>query len=130
MGEQININGIVYYRLYVPDPVAKERNIPSVVDFWQHDECCGDIYIGSNAHLYCSGCGREIPVINARWKSPTVYNVEDNYISFDNNGFLPCVTTLFGALARMVNTTGLKWFQKLICSINAMEFAIPVPMQK
>lgn len=130
MGEQININGIVYYRLYVPDPVAEDRNITSVVDFWQHDECDGDIYIGSNAHFYCSGCGRKIPIINAGWKSPTMYNVEDNYISFDNNGALPSMQTLIGGLARMVNTTGLKWFRELIYSINAMGFAIPAPTHK
>ena len=105
MEEQITINGIVYHRLYVMDPVSQARGVTTVPHLWKHDECEGVIYIGSNAHLYCSGCGREIPVVYSRWRSPlNSYNAEDYYISFKDKGSVISALDLVSALTLSPNT--------------------------
>ena len=130
MGEQITINGIVYYRLYVPDPVAEGRAITSVVGFWQHDECDGDIYIGSNAHLYCNRCGKDMPIVSISWATPMTSLVSANYVCSNlMKGHVPSIIDLYGSLARMASTTGLKWFCELTRSLNTYGLGMPIPSQ-
>ena len=57
MEQPIVINGIWYHRLFMPCPVCvgmQEERPPSL--YWEHLEDGGDMYIGSDATLYCDKC--------------------------------------------------------------------------
>ena len=65
------VNGVQYYSAYFSCPVCIERGTTYPPAFWVHSSCPNDhLYIGSDATLYCSGCGSIMKVVEGQYACP------------------------------------------------------------
>ena len=56
---------VEYHQLYGECPECSKN-----ADFWVCGECGGDIYLGDNAHIYCSKCKKDFKAIYAHYICP------------------------------------------------------------
>lgn len=80
------IDGVQYYSAYFSCPVCCERGNMHPPAFWVHASCPNDhLYIGSDATLYCSGCGRKVKVLDAQYVCPCHSSAEQSLIFFEGD---------------------------------------------
>lgn len=103
--KEFEMGGTKYYRLLMRCPVCVERDWPTVLDYWQHADCGGNIYLGDDATFYCSKCHETIPCLLAHYHCPNheargreymISRVNDkNYPIYRQNvhNFLSCINT-------------------------------------
>lgn len=118
------IDGVQYYSAYFSCPVCIERGNTYPPSFWVHASCPDDhLYIGSDATLYCSGCGRKVKVLDAQYASPCHSESGEHIVLFegdsiDINGMSHI--TMPGAIFPGVKMTGIEWITKFIQAIDKM----------
>lgn len=104
---------VQYYQLYAACPECSENGKPCSVGSWVCGECGGDIYVGDNAHIYCSKCKKDFKVIYAHYMCPCCSSgVLCNTVEYTpqpNPSYLS--VSMPGSLSRI---TGLVWFNKYV----------------
>ncbi len=80
------IDGVQYYSAYFSCPVCVERGNVFPHAFWVHSSCPNDhLYIGSDATLYCSGCGRKVKIMDAQYACPYCTSAESHIVAFEGD---------------------------------------------
>ena len=102
--ETMMYNGVMYYKLYCEEPLLRNTQHR----YWHHKECGGDIYIGSDATLYCPKCGAYAPAISL-----------ELYDSDVGGRFIISLADLIGMMMSMVHMTGNQWMAEFFMNLNA-----------
>jgi hypothetical protein len=80
------IDGVQYYSAYFSCPVCIERGTIYPPSFWVHYSCPNDhLYIGSDATLYCSGCGRKVKIMNTQYVCPHHSESGEHIVLFEGD---------------------------------------------
>ena len=104
--------GIIYYQLYVSCPECMKNGSPCDPSFWVCGECGGDIYVGDNAHMYCSKCEKDFKAIYAHYICPCCSSgVLCNTVEFTSQ---PNISTSLSMAATLSSVAGLAWLNKFI----------------
>lgn len=105
-----------YHQLYCQCPicVANGKTVPP--SFWIHAGCGGDIYIGDNAHLYCSLCGKESHVTCSTYACPEHCNVDEKLVDLDYRPYIPDFHT--PPLGLLVKVAGIVWLRKYLKNLE------------
>ncbi len=122
--KDIVIDGVQYYSAYFSCPVCAERGNMSPPAFWVHSSCPNDhLYIGSDATLYCSGCGRKVKIMNAHYACPNHSLAEGEslvYFEGDNINAVADRIAVAAAISYalpLIHKAGKEWFKALIMSL-------------
>ena len=114
------IDGVQYYSAYFSCPVC--NNPPS---FWVHTSCPDDhLYIGSDATLYCSGCGRKVKVLDAQYASPCHSSAEQSLVFFEGDNInvdAACRVNVADALClalALAPIAGKEWVRQFLTSLG------------
>lgn len=102
--EAIIYKGGVYYRLYSVNPRIYDPLHHCY--YWHYKDCGGDIYIGSDATLYCPKCGASAPVLHLE-----LGDLEGT------SGLVP-LADLIAMMMDMVYMTGNVWMAELLMNIE------------
>lgn len=108
--------GVEYYKLFAPCPKCCELGhhiCPPRV--WICGECGGDVYVGSNAHLFCLKCEKDFKLVFAHFECPDCrHNGFENIVNFDCR-----IPHSYPALAYVATyNADLKWSLNLIKELN------------
>lgn len=113
MTEQENIyiddfilDGVHYYRFYASCPKHSDR----LNDYWIHDECGGDIYIGDDATFYCKSCGKKTNIFHASFNCPCCSYEKNFIVSFQHKGYYDVTAAIGG----MIRYTSIHFLQSLL----------------
>lgn len=121
--KSVVIDGVEYYSAYFSCPVCYERGNRYPPSFWVHASCPDDhIYIGSDATLYCSGCGKKVKIMEAYYVCPNHSKSENHIVAFEGDnidieGMSPI--TMYEAASAVINVCcGKSWVCKLLKSLE------------
>ena len=124
--EKIVIDGVQYYSAYFSCPVCIEKGMRCPPSFWVHSCCPNDhLYIGSDATLYCSGCGRKVKIMNTQYVCPHHSESGEHIVLFegdsiDINGMSPITMpeAFVVGIAVGIKMPGRGWITKFIQEID------------
>lgn len=103
--ETIIDKGVVYYKLYCVDPRIQDPQHHCY--YWHHKDCGGDIYIGSDATLYCPKCGSSAHVLHLE--------LDD----LEGTSALVPLVDLIEMMMSMVYMTGNHWVAELLLNLES-----------
>lgn len=102
---------VEYYQLYAGCPECLKNGTPYSADFWVCGEC-GDIYVGDNAHIYCSKCEKDFKAIYAHYMSPCCSSgVLYNTVEYSPQ---PNISASLSMAATQSSVAGLAWLNKFV----------------
>ena len=103
---------VEYYQLYAGCPECLKNGTPCSADFWVCGECGGDIYVGDNAHIYCSKCEKDFKAIYAHYICPFCSSgVLCNTVEYSPQ---PNISTSLSMAATPSSVAGLAWLNKFV----------------
>lgn len=110
------INGHTYYQLYISCPVCYQRGKMLPQTFWQHGEgCCGEIYIGDNAHYHCIKCDADSHVMEWKYSCPEhSTDCEEQYIGVDAD----TIAAVVSMAGQIVEEAGIPWLQTFLTNLE------------
>lgn len=111
------VNGVQYYSAYFSCPVCWEKGNRLPPAFWVHSCCPNDhLYIGSDATLYCSGCGEIMKVYEAQYACPHHSTDEaEEYVGIGEP--LTMAEAISFALA-LTRAAGKEWVREFLKSLE------------
>ena len=106
------VNGVQYYSAYFSCPVCIERGTTYPPSFWVHSSCPNDhLYIGSDATLYCSGCGSIMKVVEGKYACPNHSTEAEEYVGIGDP--LTMAEAMSAALA-LTKPAGREWVTRFL----------------
>ena len=116
--KSIVINGVQYYSAYFSCPICIEMGITYPPSFWVHNSCPNDhLYIGSDATIYCSGCGRKIKIMDAQYACPHHSESVEYIVAFEGDNINiegMSHITIPEAASVMCVFYGMSWVRKFL----------------
>ena len=118
------IDGVQYYSAYFSCPVCIEKGTTYPPSFWVHSCCPNDhLYIGSDATLYCSGCGEKVKVMEAYYVCPNHSKSENHIVAFEGDnigieGMSHITMPEVAASAAIYVRCGMSWVRKILESLE------------
>ena len=100
-----------YFRLYIKCPVCNQNGVNVAPDFWVHNKCGGDIYIGDNAYYQCKDCGHSDHIMKWAYYCPTHSGSPDEFVEVTDKSVIADVVAAAGQL---VIVAGIPWLQTLL----------------
>ena len=106
------VNGVKYYSAYFSCPVCIEKGNVYPPSFWVHSSCPNDhLYIGSDATLYCSGCGSIMKVVEGKYACPHHSTEAEEYVGIGDP--LTMAEAMSSALA-LTKEVGREWVTRFL----------------
>lgn len=63
--DRLEIDGITYFPLFCECPTCAKYGDHQLLSYWKHQGCDGQVFVGSNAMLYCNKCSCSTNIRNA-----------------------------------------------------------------
>ena len=80
------VDRVKYFPAYFSCPVCVEKGTVHPPTYWVHASCPEHhLYIGSDATLYCEGCGKKQKVMNALYACPLDSEAKDYIVFFEED---------------------------------------------
>ena len=110
------INGVEYYRLRGHCPIDTSSNYRSSGDppLWYHGDDDGEIFVGSDATLYCTECKQKKHIRECTFSCPQHAMVDDYYVYLDKKG-----SVAFPELMNLAPKAGLPWIREFLKNLDA-----------
>lgn len=128
MIKSLAIDRVQYYSAYFNCPVCIERGTTYPPSFWIHSSCPNDhLYIGSDATLYCSGCGKKVKIMEAYYACPNhsksgshIVAFEGDNIDIEGMSHITIPEAFIAGIVVGIKMPGRFWITKFIEAIDKM----------
>lgn len=113
------IKGVEYYRLQVHCPIDTSSGYSCYVDspLWYHGEDEGEVFVGSDATLYCAKCKQSAKIMQCTFSCPQHAMVDDYYVYFDKKGSVAVLAELIG-FTHILPIVEMPWIRKFLIALE------------